>query len=198
MLTETNCELAISWRRSKRFELSQLDRLEVLAGQLRSQQFCPISLTELRATTLMAGNDAKRYAAAVIFGLGMSLLSGEQPLEVHDHLHQAVTEGGLRLPMQNRLCLADVWTSLLGVVLGKGTVNDSRRRTDQCNDRLREFANRKLFWIPEIKGPNDVIRGFHQSHEAIDKIIYVAERARLAAIAVDGDVLVLECLDDEI
>ena len=42
MLTEDNCELAISWRRSKRFALSQLDRLEVPAGQLRSQQFCPI------------------------------------------------------------------------------------------------------------------------------------------------------------
>ena len=63
---------------------------------------------------------------------------------------------------------------------------------------IREFANRKLFWIPEIKGPNDIIRRFHQSHEAVDKIIYVAESARLAAIAIDGDVLVLECLDDKI
>src|SRR6516225_2791936 len=192
MLTE---DLAISWRGPSGSRCPARSARDP-SGQRRWQQFCP-SLTDY-PPHLIAGNDAARLCSGVIFDLGMSLLSGEQPLEVHDHLHQAVAEGGLRLPMQNRLCLADVWTSLLGVVLGKGTVNDSRRRTDQCNDRLREFANRKLFWIPEIKGPNDVIRGFHQSHEAIDKIIYVAERARLAAIAVDGDVLVLECLDDEI
>ena len=47
-------------------------------------------------------------------------------------------------------------------------------------------------------GPVTSSGGLHQPHEPVDQIVDVAERAGLAALAVDRDVLAAQRLDDEV
>jgi len=52
--------------------------------------------------------------------------------------------------------------------------------------------------VAEIDLTGDVVRGGHEAQEALDEVVDEAEGARLLAIAVDGDRLALQGLDDEI
>ncbi len=56
-----------------------------------------------------------------------------------------------------------------------------------------EFAG-----IADIDRPGKAITAVHQANHTVDKIIDVTERARLAAIAIDGYVLPFQRLDNEV
>ena len=43
-----------------------------------------------------------------------------------------------------------------------------------------------------------LVAGVHEAHQAVDQIVDVAERPRLAAVAVDRDRLARQRLDDEV
>ena len=52
--------------------------------------------------------------------------------------------------------------------------------------------------LPRLTGPVTVVARAHQPDQALDQLVDVAERARLAAVAVEGDVPARERLDDEV
>src|SRR6185437_14862530 len=52
--------------------------------------------------------------------------------------------------------------------------------------------------VAEIDRPRDVVRRRHQADEALDEIVDIAEGAGLRAVAIDGDRLALERLNDEV
>jgi len=62
---------------------------------------------------------------------------------------------------------------------------------------LGQFQNRILGGIAEVERPH-VILLVHHADQALDEVVDVTKRARLRAIAIDGERLTLERLDDEV
>jgi hypothetical protein len=54
--------------------------------------------------------------------------------------------------------------------------------------RSRVLAHRKLAETADIVGAGDVIGGVHQGDDPVDKIVEIAERTGLHAVAMDRDV----------
>ena len=52
--------------------------------------------------------------------------------------------------------------------------------------------------VADVHRPGEVGRRVHQPHHGVDEVVDVAERARLLAVAVDGDRLAAQRLDDEV
>ena len=68
----------------------------------------------------------------------------------------------------------------------------------QTDHAFRQFAHRDFVRIADIDRTGDVGAGCHQADEAFDQVVHVAERPRLAAVAVERDVLAPQRLDDEV
>src|SRR5205807_1820559 len=56
----------------------------------------------------------------------------------------------------------------------------------------------KLNGIPQIDRPSEIIRRIHQPEQRVDEVIDVAKGTRLLTLAVNGDGLAPQGLDDEI
>src|SRR5258708_17541854 len=68
-----------------------------------------------------------------------------------------------------------------------------------CRIFFGEMLDRHLDRIAEIDRAGEIVRCVvHQAQPAIDQVVDVAERAGLHAVAVNGNVLTLERLDDEV
>ena len=72
------------------------------------------------------------------------------------------------------------------------------RLPSQFDDHLRQLEDRELVRVAEIDRPDEIVRAVHHPQHAFDKIVAVAERAGLAAVAEHGDVLAAERLADEV
>ena len=92
----------------------------------------------------------------------------------------------------------DVRLTLLGIIGRQRHEDEFRFRSRHLDDDLGELPDRELARIAEIDRAGEVAVAVHQPHEAVDQIVDVAEGARLAAVAVDGDGLALQGLHDEI
>src|SRR6202048_2983454 len=58
--------------------------------------------------------------------------------------------------------------------------------------------DRKLDRVAEVHRAGQPIRRRHQSHQPVDKIVDIAERAGLAAVSVHGNVFLAQGLHDEV
>ena len=56
----------------------------------------------------------------------------------------------------------------------------------------------KLAGVAEVDRADEVFGHAHQAHEAFDQVVHIAKRAGLHAVAVEGDGLALQRLDDEV
>ena len=63
---------------------------------------------------------------------------------------------------------------------------------------LRQLAHAELVRIADVDRTGEVVCGFHQSYQPVDLVVYIAERARLATIAIDRNGFALQCLDNEV
>src|ERR1700722_11514493 len=66
------------------------------------------------------------------------------------------------------------------------------------NHSLGELADRHLRRISQVDWSDHGVIALHQTDQAVDQIIDVAERPGLAPFAIDSDVLVLQRLNNEV
>src|SRR5262249_28088729 len=93
---------------------------------------------------------------------------------------------------------ADVGAALSWVVGGKGTRHDARARTGQVEHLPGELQHGALERVAEILRPGEAWRPVHHRDAAANQVVDVAEAARLAAVAENGDVLAAKGLHDEV
>src|SRR5688572_17645397 len=63
--------------------------------------------------------------------------------------------------------------------------------------QFSKLEHGELTRVAEIERAGQALT-FHEAHEALNEIIDIAEAARLAAIAVDGEIVATQSLDDEV
>src|SRR5262249_31805084 len=61
-----------------------------------------------------------------------------------------------------------------------------------------KLPNRELDRISKVDGAGHIIRCFDQSHQSVNQVVNIAERSRLVAFAVDGDVLIAQRLHHKV
>ena len=104
----------------------------------------------------------------------------------------------LPAPVEDGLRQGDVGLALCGIVGGKVPIHYLGLRAGHRNDLAREFQDGEFARVAQIHGAGEIIGGVHEPHQAVHQVIYVTKRTGLLAIAVDGDRLALQSLDDEV
>src|SRR2546426_7354730 len=129
------------------------------------------------------------YRSMLPFG---QLVRGQVFAEIGDGPHEAGLERGTRLPAEDPSSTGQVGTALSGVILGQRPVYDLAGTAAEIPNPGGQLKHADLIggaqidWITEI----DV----EQPKHALNKVFGIAEAARLRALAVDGDGLVLQRL----
>ena len=113
---------------------------------------------------------------------------------VQGHL-QAVHQVDLRLPAEDLAGLGDVGLAHLGVVLGQLQEGELRARAGQLEHGLGELQDRHLAGVADVRRQGLV--GLQQPVDAVHQVRHVAEGARLAAVAEDGQGLAAQGLAHE-
>mmetsp|Transcript_12336 Transcript_12336/g.31881 ORF Transcript_12336/g.31881 Transcript_12336/m.31881 type:complete len:224 (-) Transcript_12336:663-1334(-) len=116
--------------------------------------------------------------------------------EILDRVAEALLDRHLWLPTNVLASHGDVGLALLGIVRGLGPVHNGRVGFCLLDYQLSKLFDRVLVRVAEVA--RLVVVRVHELEEALDKVVYVLEGARGLAVPVDGDVLALEGLDDEV
>lgn len=117
-------------------------------------------------------------------------------LEVIDGGLEAVGEGDAGGPVEEGLRFGDIGAALFRVVGGEGFVDDGRGGIGEGDDLMGEVEDAEFGGVADVDGPG--FGGIHQADGGFNEIVYVAERTGLRAVAIDGNGLVVEGLDDEV
>ena len=125
---------------------------------------------------------------------------------VADHLLETHANGPAGLPSKDLLGPSSIRSPLLGIICRNGLIDDVHATNflsvfllhllDDLANKLREFTNGELITVTNVYGAS-LIR-VHEGNHAVDEIMDVLEGSGLLAITVDGHVLTLERLDDEV
>ena len=82
----------------------------------------------------------------------------------------------------------DVRAALLGIVLRQRATLDRQAGLDAVAHQFRELQHGELDGIAQVMRFVAVVSCVvHQFYEAVNQVVYVAERARLAAVAVNRE-----------
>mmetsp|Transcript_3626 Transcript_3626/g.8387 ORF Transcript_3626/g.8387 Transcript_3626/m.8387 type:complete len:204 (+) Transcript_3626:117-728(+) len=120
----------------------------------------------------------------------------EHTLEIGDGLCQTLLHVNLWFPSQLPLGGGNVWFSLGGIVGDLGKVNDLRIGLGHCLNLLRKVLDAVFVGIAKVDRP--VVWAVHELHQTLDEVRHILKGPRLGPVAVDGNVLPLQRLDDEI
>ena len=63
---------------------------------------------------------------------------------------------------------------------------------------LRHLNHAEFARVTKVHGAGEAVGGVHQTHEAFNQDIHITERARLSAVAVEGDGFVSQRLGNEV
>src|SRR3989344_8062159 len=63
---------------------------------------------------------------------------------------------------------------------------------------MRELKHRELAWITDVNWPGSIRTSRHHANHGLDKVVNIAEAARLLSIAVDGYIFAAQRLHDEV
>ena len=129
---------------------------------------------------------------------GLLLVVQQHAIEVGDRAGQTFVEFHVRFPAQRVARECDIRTTLQRIILRQRAVHDARPRSGQLDDPVSQFLDGELVRIAQIDRAGEVVAGRHQTHEAIDQVIDIAEGARLPAVAVKRDLLAAQGLNDEV
>src|SRR5579862_2862669 len=122
----------------------------------------------------------------------------QQPVEVFYGPGQPLVERHGGLPAENLPGLRDVGAALQRVVDRQRLVDQLRLGADVPDHPLGQLAHRDLDGVAEIDRAGHLVWRRHHPDEALDEVVDIAEGAGLRAVAVDGDVLALQGLDNEV
>mmetsp|Transcript_13758 Transcript_13758/g.22442 ORF Transcript_13758/g.22442 Transcript_13758/m.22442 type:complete len:213 (-) Transcript_13758:435-1073(-) len=118
------------------------------------------------------------------------------PLEVLNRLLQPFVHRHPRLPIKLLLRLPNVRLPLSRIIRHLRQVLNIALAPAHIPNLRREVLDRVLFRIPNING--SITPSIHELDQSVDQIVHVLKAARVRAVAVDGNVLVLEGLDYEV
>ncbi len=132
---------------------------------------------------------------------------GHLGLVVPHHLLEAHADRPAGLPVEGRLGACRVGAALLRVVLGEALMDDVDAAgsgdavsalyvLDDIADELSKLEDGELVAVAEVDGAR--LGRVHERDEAVHEVVDVLERARLRAVAVDGQVLPAQRLHDEV
>ena len=80
-----------------------------------------------------------------------------------------------KAPIQDPLCLANVWSVLPWIVFAKLPMDDLRSGAGEIQNRSCEFEDGELFRIPEIYRAGNIARAVHHFEQTDDQVVDVAE-----------------------
>lgn len=132
---------------------------------------------------------------------------GHLGLIVTNHLLNTHLDAPLRLPAKDLLGTSSVRATHLRVVGRHGVVDDLALLghldtvflldlSDEVPDESGKLEDGELVTIADVDRASLI--GVHEVDETVDEVMDVLEGASLLAITIDGDVLALERLDDEV
>ena len=127
----------------------------------------------------------------------IGLLTGNDAPEVVDGFLESLFKGNGGLPAELFLGQGDVGLALERIVTGERMESELGTATDLLENKLGELEHGEFSGIADIYGTGDAFR-VHEADEAFDEVVDIAEGAGLGAIAIDGNVLPFEGLDDEV
>src|SRR5579864_746039 len=130
-------------------------------------------------------------------GLGANTgFGGDCVPEIFERHAQAGVEIDLWLPAQQSSRFGNVGTALLGIVLGKFVVTNLAFGFSYGNDALGAFENRELIGITNVHGK--MFGRVGEPEDAVNLIDHVTKAARLAAVAIYGQVFTAQGLLHEV
>lgn len=104
-----------------------------------------------------------------------------------------------RFPPKHPPRKADVGAALRGIILREwASLFDTRGATHRPHHPLRQLADGELLWVAKVHGPSEVIVSRHRENQTIDKVVDIAERPRLHAIAVQREGFTADRLSNEV
>ena len=102
------------------------------------------------------------------------------------------------LPAEQRPGPGDVGLALGRIVLRQRPAHELRGRAGHRQHLLGQLQDGELARVAEVDRPGHVVGRGHHPQKPRDQVVGIAEAAGLAAVAVDGDRLALQRLDDEV
>src|SRR5919198_5282876 len=124
--------------------------------------------------------------------------------EVSDRALQPLAQRDGRFPPQELPGARDVGPALFRVVLGQRAEARPDFDPGGARDLFGQLAHRELAGVADVHRLVHVelrlraLLAVHQAHHPLDEVVNVAERARLLARPVDGQLLAPERLHDEV
>lgn len=70
--------------------------------------------------------------------------------------------------------------------------------SQSIQSHFRQLEDREFIGISNIDRSGHGIWSFHQAHHTVNQIITVAETAGLTAVTIDGNILILQCLQNKV
>ncbi|CUX63599.1 hypothetical protein AGR5A_Lc90192 [Agrobacterium genomosp. 5 str. CFBP 6626] len=122
----------------------------------------------------------------------------EERIEIDDGSFKSHFERYTGLPPELLLGPRNIGAALLRIVDRCRQMDNARAGIRHADDDIGELPHRNFTRIAEIDRPDAVLRLGRKSQETVNEIVDIAEGARLAAIAINGDVGTLQCLHDEV
>src|SRR5215216_6485478 len=119
-------------------------------------------------------------------------------VEIPDGLPKALSQLHLRGPSKRGPGLCDVRPSPARIVDWQRLVDHLRAAADDVDDDVGKLPDGRLDRVSEIHRAKRTITIGHQPRKPVDQVADEAERTRLLAGAVDGDVLAEQRLDHEV
>ena len=77
-------------------------------------------------------------------------------------------------------------------------MDEFRFRASEGFDGLGQLNHSELAGVAEVDRAGEVFGHVHQAYKAFDQVVHIAKRAGLRAVAVEGDGLALQRLDDKV
>src|SRR5690606_24644730 len=140
-------------------------------------------------------------AHLVLLRLGGSGARGaicRPPAKIIDRARQPRRQRCGGVPVQPLARQGDIGATLHGVVLRQFMELQGRTAFRQLQHQPRHVQHSDFSRVAQIDRLAEFRRALHQAHQAFDQVVYITERARLDAIAVDAERPARQRLHDEI
>lgn len=118
--------------------------------------------------------------------------------EILDRFRQPLFKEDAWRPVKFFLRQTDIRAALHRIIARERFENNLGFRSRERSNPLRQLQDCELYWIADIHRAIKFIRRAHQTNEAIDQVVHIAERPGLIAVTIYRNGFILERLDDEI
>ena len=119
-------------------------------------------------------------------------------VKVGNCLFQAFFETDFRFPACHLSGKIDVGTTLFRIVARQRLIDDFRGASRQLHHFFCKLPDGEFAWIAHVHGAGELFGSLHEAHHALDKIVHITEGSGLFAIAINGNGLAEQGLNDEI